>query len=30
MTKIVTLGALAALTIACGSAGGGTATGLRG
>ena len=30
MTKIVALGALAALAIGCGSAGGGTATGLRG
>jgi hypothetical protein len=30
MTKIAVLGALAALTIGCGSAGGGTATGFRG
>lgn len=30
MTKIVALAALAALALGCGSAGGGTATGLRG
>jgi hypothetical protein len=30
MTKLVALGALAALALGCGSAGGGTATGLRG
>ena len=30
MTKVVALGALAALAIGCGSAGGGTSTGLRG
>ena len=30
MTKFVALGALAALAIGCGSAGGGTATGFRG
>ena len=30
MTKVVALGALAALAFGCGSAGGGTATGLRG
>ena len=30
MTKIVAFGALAALAIGCGSAGGGTATGFRG
>ena len=30
MRKVVALGALAALAIGCGSAGGGTATGLRG
>ncbi len=30
MTKVVALGALAALAVACGSAGGGTATGFRG
>jgi hypothetical protein len=30
MTKLVVLGALAALAFGCGSAGGGTATGLRG
>jgi hypothetical protein len=30
MTKLVAFGALAALALGCGSAGGGTATGLRG
>ena len=30
MTKLVALGALAALALGCGSAGGGTATGLKG